>query len=113
MNFEDRSDLSLSRVLGHWSVTLSVLLVLFLVTPVLAQQTTGNIRGIVKDPSGAVVPGAKVTVTDKNTNNSSTTQTTSEGEFRFNNLLVGEYQLKIEAPSFKTLTLSDVRVVLN
>lgn len=40
----------------------------FLSNFVFAQQTTGNIRGIVKDPTGAVVPNAKVAVLDKKTN---------------------------------------------
>ena len=82
-------------------------------TVAFAQQTTGNIRGIVKDPAGAVVSGAKVTATDKSTNTSTSTVSTTEGEFKLNNLLVGEYQLKIEAPNFRTLTLNDVRVALN
>ncbi|HEY9285168.1 MAG TPA: carboxypeptidase regulatory-like domain-containing protein [Pyrinomonadaceae bacterium] len=78
-----------------------------------AQTTFGNIRGVVRDPQGAVVPGAAVTVTNRETNASFTAQTTGEGEYQFNNLLPGTYIVKIEAPSFKTLTLTDVRVELN
>jgi hypothetical protein len=78
-----------------------------------AQTTFGNVRGVVRDPQGAVVPGATVTITNKETNASITTQTTGEGEYQFNNLLVGTYAVRIEAPSFKTLTLTDVRVELN
>ena len=78
-----------------------------------AQQTTGNVRGIVKDPTGAVVPNAKVTITNKATANSTTAQTTDEGEYQFNNLLPGEYTVSVEAANFKTLTLNDVRVELN
>jgi len=88
-------------------------IVLAHLTSAQAQQTTGNVRGIVKDPAGAVVAGAKVTLTDKKTNNSLNTSTTSDGEFQFNNLLVGDYQIKIEATGFKALTLNDVRVALN
>lgn len=78
-----------------------------------AQQTTGNVRGIVKDPTGAVIPGAQITLKNKATGNALTAETTAEGEFRFNNLLVGEYQLAVTAAGFKTLNLSEVRVVLN
>jgi hypothetical protein len=79
-----------------------------------AQVTTGNVRGVVTDPNGAAVPGAKVTLTKKSTNSSTTTQTTSEGEFQFNNLLPDrDYTITIEAASFKTLSLSDVNVQLN
>jgi hypothetical protein len=66
------------------------------------------------DPNGAVVPNAKVTITQKSTNNPLTTQTSDEGAYQFNNLLVGEdYSITIEAANFKTLTLNDVRVQLN
>jgi len=79
-----------------------------------AQVTTGNVRGVVTDPNGAVVPNAKVTITQKSTNTSLTTQTTDNGEYQFNNLLAGEeYSITIEAQNFKTLTLTEVRVQLN
>src|SRR5215470_6152075 len=78
-----------------------------------AQQTTGNVRGLIKDPSGAVVPSAQVTILDKKTNNALTTQSTGSGEYEFKNLLVGEYQITVEAQGFKKITLTDVRVQLN
>src|SRR5258708_3330729 len=78
-----------------------------------AQQTTGNIRGVVKDPNGAVVSGAKVTITNSQTNVAATTQSGDTGEYQFNNLLVGSYKMSVEAPNFKTLTLNDVKVQLN
>lgn len=78
-----------------------------------AQQTAGNVRGIVKDPSGAAVPNANVTINNNSTNYSSTAQATDEGEFQFNNLPPGEYTVTVEATNFKRLTLSNVRVELN
>lgn len=78
-----------------------------------AQQTTGNVRGLIKDPNGAVVSGAKVTLLDPKTNTSSNTTSTGSGEYEFKNLPVGDYQLTVEATGFKKLTLNDVRVQLN
>src|SRR5580765_6682770 len=79
-----------------------------------AQATTGNVRGNVTDPNGAVVPNAKVTLTQKSTNTVATTQSNGEGAFQFSNLLVGDdYSIKVEAANFKTLTLSNVRILLN
>jgi len=78
-----------------------------------AQVTTGNVRGIVEDPNGAAVPNAKVTITNPATNATETTQTTAEGEYQFNNLLVGTYAMTIEATGFKTTNINDVRVELN
>ncbi|HBB89010.1 MAG TPA: TonB-dependent receptor [Blastocatellia bacterium] len=79
-----------------------------------AQVTTGTVRGVVTDPNGAVVSGATVTLTKKSTNVPNTTTSSSSGQFEFNNLLTGnDYELKVEAPNFKALTLTDVSVTLN
>lgn len=79
-----------------------------------AQVTSGNVRGVVTDPQGAVVPNAKVTINQKSTNVSAATQTTGGGEFEFKNLLpASDYTITVEATGFKTLTLNDVRVQLN
>ena len=92
----------------------AVLVALFLFPTVSAQVTTGSVRGLVTDPNGAVVPNARITLTKKSTNNSITTQSSGSGQFEFNNLLVGnDYILTVEAPSFKLLTLTDVKVQLN
>src|SRR6267143_6378216 len=79
-----------------------------------AQITTGNVRGTVTDPNGAVVTNAKVTITKKSTNVSTTTQSSGSGQFEFTNLLVGDdYTVTVEATNFKSLTLTDVKVQLN
>jgi hypothetical protein len=81
-----------------------------------AQVTTGTVRGVVKDQSGAVIPGAAVTITDPNTKTSQTIQTGNGGEYQFNNLLTGTYTITVQPPSgsnFSTLTTNDVRVRLN
>jgi hypothetical protein len=81
-----------------------------------AQVTTGTVRGVVTDQTGAVIPGATVTITDPNTKTSQTAQSGSGGEYQFNNLLVGTYTITVQPPSgsnFSTLTVNDVRVKLN
>src|SRR4051812_21792196 len=75
-------------------------------------QTTGGVRGIVTDPNGAVVPGAKVTISSEKLNYRSEATTTSEGEYEFRDVLPGDYQITIEAANFKSLTLTEVRVEL-
>src|SRR5215208_3630258 len=79
----------------------------------LAQQTTGNVRGVVTDPNGAAVPNARVAITNRQTNVSQDAQTNDSGEYQFNNLLAGDYTVTVEAANFKTTSLSDVRVQLN
>ncbi|MBO0861297.1 MAG: TonB-dependent receptor [Chloracidobacterium sp.] len=85
----------------------------FLTIVAFAQQTTGSVRGLIKDQTGAVVASAKVTILDKQTNTTLFTESTSAGEYEFKNLLVGEYQITVEAQGFKKATLTGVRVQLN
>ena len=97
----------LSQVIGLGMIVLACMV------STQAQVTTGNVRGIVQDATGAVLSGAKVTITNKQTNVSATTQSSGQGEYRFNDLLPGEYTLTVENQGFKKLTLNDVRVELN
>src|SRR5947208_1673777 len=62
-----------------------------------AQRLDGTLRGRVEDPSGAVVSGANVTVTNQATGVKQTTQTTSTGEYVFPHLLVGSYTVEVGA----------------
>src|SRR5258705_12698007 len=81
-----------------------------------AQVTTGTVRGVVKDQTGAVIPGASVTITDPTTKTSQTAESGSGGEYQFNNLLAGTYTIVVQPPSgsnFSTLTVNDVLVKLN
>lgn len=89
------------------------MVVLACVVSTQAQMTTGKVRGIVQDPGGAVIAGAKVVITNKQTNVSASTQSSGQGEYQFNDLLPGDYTLTIDAAGFKKLSLNDVRVELN
>ena len=94
----------------------SLLVLLFCVSSLHAQVTTGTVRGILKDQTGAVIPAATVTITDPKTKVSQTVQSGGGGEFQFNNLLVGTYTITVQPPpdsNFSTLTLNDVLVQLN
>ena len=56
-------------------------------------QTTGSIAGEVKDEKQAVITGATVTVRNVQTNDTRTTQTNTEGRYRFVNMSVGDYEV--------------------
>src|SRR6478736_3007051 len=64
-------------------------------------QTLGTITGEVKDSSGALVPGATVTVTNKATNAARTTTSNQVGLFDFPALPPGSYAVKSELDGFK------------
>jgi hypothetical protein len=63
---------------------------------------TGSITGVVSDPQGAAVPGAKVTITNKDTGLSFDLTTNSSGVYNSGNVAPGNYVIKVEAPNFKT-----------
>src|SRR5260370_23589017 len=64
-------------------------------------QTTGVIRGTVKDPSGAVIGGAKITAIVQATNVTRTAVSDIRGEYVFPTLPVGRYTVEIESAGFK------------
>jgi hypothetical protein len=64
------------------------------------QAETGQVNGTVTDPSGAVVSGAKVTITNNGTGQTRTTQSTANGSYAFTNLQPGNYAVAIEGPGF-------------
>jgi hypothetical protein len=68
----------------------------------LSAQITGALRGTVTDASGASVPKAKVTLTNLETKQARIQEATTQGEFTFDLLTVGEYRLKAEAPGFSS-----------
>ncbi len=67
-------------------------------------MTTGDIVGTVTDASGAVVPGAKVTIHFADTNESHSVVTNSTGQYRFSLLQPGDYTVTGEAPGLKSNT---------
>lgn len=87
-----------------WKFQTLLLLLAFLVSaPALrAQVTTATLYGIVRDPSGSVLPGAMVTVRHEATGVARTTTTDAAGEFGATALPVGGYTVTIELSGFKT-----------
>jgi hypothetical protein len=79
------------------NVYLVFLLLIALCGGVLAQSGTGTIQGTVTDNSGAVLPSAKVTVTNINTNVTRSDVTDSTGNYSFPSLALGPYRVQVEA----------------
>ena len=74
-------------------------------------QALSGINGTVTDASGAAVAGAKVTVTNVDTNVSKTAVTTSAGTYYITDLIAGTYTVKVEMTGFKTFVQRGVAVV--
>jgi hypothetical protein len=78
-----------------------------------AQISTGSLSGTVVDASGAVVPGAVVTLTNEGTSAAQHTNTSAAGAFRFALLAVGHYQLEVSETGFSKLRISNIQVDAN
>ena len=73
-------------------------------------QSAQSIQGLVEDPSGAVISGAKVTMTNMGTGISRTADTNAAGLYSFQLVQVGNYEVKVEIQGFKTETIRNIRV---
>src|SRR5215470_15317147 len=80
------------------------------ISPAMAQITTTGIRGLVRDPNGAVVPNATVKVKDNSTGVEQTTVSSSDGGFLFPNLQFGTYMLTASVTGFKTGVITSIVV---
>src|SRR4029079_9336977 len=81
--------------------------------PAVAQTTTSNIEGIVKDPKGAVVPGAEVKATSPSLVSERTTTTDQNGFYRLTALPAGTYSIAVSATGFASSTTQNVELTLN
>jgi hypothetical protein len=75
-----------------------------------AQTDSASLSGRITDPSGAAVAGAAVSLTNLATGATRATTATGEGRYQFNLLPPGAYQVKVEAPGFKTFVDGKVAV---
>jgi hypothetical protein len=84
------------------SVALLLSLLLVSTSPISAQSvgTAGTIQGVVVDPTGAVIPGATVTIENPVTGYKRTANTDESGAFRFDNIPPNNYQLNVSASGF-------------
>jgi outer membrane receptor protein involved in Fe transport len=104
----------MSRSILHraaFALALAALCLAFGAGPAAAQSTTnGAIGGLIKDPNGAVVANATVTVRNKETNREGTATTDDEGRFRVAQLEPGNYTVAVNASGFGAYTKDPVVV---
>ncbi len=84
---------------------------LFLPALLNAQTFRGSINGTVTDSSGAAVPGAKVMATEVATGTVRDTVSSGAGEFLFNDIPQGAYNIKVDASGFQTEQINGVQVL--
>ncbi|NOT46410.1 MAG: TonB-dependent receptor [Acidobacteria bacterium] len=87
-----------------------LVLVLALSLTILGQTNRGGISGTVTDSNGAIVPGAKVTVTNIGTNQATTVTASNSGNFTVSSLEPVEYSVLAEASNFKKSIVEKIKV---
>lgn len=92
---------------------LSLLFTLAFIVAAQAQVLYGALVGRIEDQTGAVLAGAKVTVTNKDTGQQREAVTDSDGAYAFRDLQTGVYEVRVAQAGFKSYTKSGVAISLN
>src|SRR5262245_54249192 len=104
----------LPRYSKRSGVLLATLLAALLLTSVgVAQVLYGTLVGRVEDPTGAVVAGAKVTVTNKDTGQQRETTADESGAYAFRDLQAGSYELRVAQTGSKSYVKAGLNVTIN
>jgi len=74
-------------------------------------QFRTSVQGVVTDPSGAVIPNAKLTLKDNATNETTLRTSDSAGVFNFNALPADSFTLTVESAGFQKKTLSNLQFI--
>ena len=91
-------------------VSISLVFILLAALSLSAQTFRGTILGTVTDPSGAVVPGAKVTVKNTGTGLERSTETSADGSYSASELPIGTYSVTVVQQGFETFVVTGVTV---
>ncbi|HZN12132.1 MAG TPA: carboxypeptidase-like regulatory domain-containing protein, partial [Blastocatellia bacterium] len=91
----------------------ALLFCVFFSPAVNAQFDTATVLGTVRDPNGAVVPGATVTLRNTATGTAVSAQTDEDGSYQFFNVKIGVYQVSAEAAGFAVTRAESFQVAVN
>lgn len=102
-----RQDNKLKRG-AYWAIAFLAAVILLIPGAYAQVAGTGSIQGTVQDPTGAVIAGASVTLTETATQVSQTTSTGHDGLFGFPNIKIGVYSISATAPGFQTYVQQNI-----
>jgi hypothetical protein len=111
-------EIPMSRVLTRWTATTSLTVVLALGLAVInpprvhAQTLYGSVVGTVNDAQGAGIPGATITVRNRDTNLTRDTVSSGDGSYSLVNLLPGDYELKVSLQGFREYVRTSLPVTV-
>ncbi|MGH9159828.1 MAG: carboxypeptidase-like regulatory domain-containing protein [Vicinamibacteraceae bacterium] len=95
-----------------YGCVVSMLALVVLEAPASAQVDTATILGTVTDSSGAVLPGATVTITHEGQGFTLSTVTREDGTYVFTPIRTGTYTVQVELPSFRTVQRRGISVAI-
>ncbi|MGA7340515.1 MAG: TonB-dependent receptor [Terracidiphilus sp.] len=95
---------------AFWFAVLGLPIVLSVPSKLAAQLDRGEITGTVEDPSGAVVPNARILLTNDATSVKTATKSTSTGTYVFNDVIPGNYTIEAESAGFEKYGVHNVLV---
>jgi len=98
---------------GMWGLVLGLAIAVLSGEAAVAQQATALLTGSVKDASGAVVVGAKVTLKNANTNVARTQTTGKDGDYVFNQVPIGTYEVTVEQTGFDKYVRRGITLEIN
>lgn len=76
-------------------------------------QSTASLRGVIADPSGAVVPEAVVTLSNIQNGSKRSIISGATGEYSFLQVAPGAYKLVVDKPGFATMTSDNIQLLVN
>ena len=95
------------------TIAYTLLFVLFGLAAAYGQAIDANLVGTVIDATGAAVPNATIEITHQNTGTKTTTKTNADGQYRFNNIPIGLYNLTATSSGFATSNLKNIDIQLS
>jgi Carboxypeptidase regulatory-like domain len=113
ITFTEPIPFPLPRVLYAPSILRCLLLgaAMYLLAPATQAQYRASIQGVVTDSSGAVIPNATVTLTNKETGQALTSTTNASGVYNFNTLPPSQFSITIERDGFQKKVIDNVAVI--
>jgi len=97
----------------RFALLYSIVSVLVFVSKPAFSDVTGSLTGVVRDRGQAVIVGAKVTITNSQTNLSQTTTSAADGSYHFLALVAGTYKITATAPGFRPYSTNEITVQVN
>lgn len=100
-----------TRSLSFARIVVSFGLATLFLAPCAKAQYRASIQEVVADQSGAVVPGAKLTLVNLATNETQVCVSNDVGVYNFNALPAGHFKLTVERSGYETRVLDDVQII--